>query len=157
MIFGDTLQVAITGGGPQQPTTVALLDISKGSIDQIRSSCSVPVPSEYFSVPEPVEFPTDGGTTAHAFYYKPTNPEFVAPDGEQPPLLVKLHGGPTAGTSTTFRMDIAYWTSRGCLQPWPARNLDCDVCRFAVLDVDYGVHVFSRFRNGCAWFLYISQ
>jgi len=40
----------------------------------------------------------------------------------KPPLLVKTHGGPTARTSTTFRLDIQFWTSRG----------------FAVLDVDYG-------------------
>jgi dipeptidyl aminopeptidase/acylaminoacyl peptidase len=40
----------------------------------------------------------------------------------KPPLLVKAHGGPTSSTSTTFRLDIQYWTTR----------------RFGVLDVDYG-------------------
>lgn len=34
----------------------------------------------------------------------------------------QAHGGPTSRTSTTFRLDIQYWTSRG----------------FAILDVDYG-------------------
>ena len=32
-----------------------------------------------FSAPEPVEFPTSGGRTAHALLYRPTNPEVVGP------------------------------------------------------------------------------
>ena len=43
-----------------------------------------------------IEFPTEGGKTAHAFYYPPTNPDLRGPTGEQPPLVVKCHGGPTA-------------------------------------------------------------
>ena len=29
---------------------------------------------------QPIEFPTDGGLTAHAFYYPPANRDFVGPD-----------------------------------------------------------------------------
>ena len=38
--------------------------------------------------PRAIEFPTAGGETAHAFYYPPTNPDFAAPEGELPPLIV---------------------------------------------------------------------
>jgi hypothetical protein len=31
----------------------------------------------------------------HALYYPPTNPEFAAPEGK-PPLIVLAHGGPTS-------------------------------------------------------------
>ena len=41
---------------------------------------------------------------------------------ERPPLLVKVHGGPTAACSSNFNALIQYWTSRG----------------FAILDVNYG-------------------
>jgi dipeptidyl aminopeptidase/acylaminoacyl peptidase len=41
---------------------------------------------------------------------------------ERPPLLVKVHGGPTAACSSNLNVLIQYWTSRG----------------FAVLDVNYG-------------------
>jgi dipeptidyl aminopeptidase/acylaminoacyl peptidase len=76
----------------------------------------------YVSAPRPVEFPTEGGLTAHALYYPPTNPDYVAPADERPPLIVVSHGGPTAATSPVLNYGIQFWTSRG----------------FAVVDVDYG-------------------
>jgi dipeptidyl aminopeptidase/acylaminoacyl peptidase len=60
--------------------------------------------------------------TAHGYFYRPTNSDYQAPAGEQPPLLVNIHGGPTGATSSAFDTTVQYWTSRG----------------FAVLDVDYG-------------------
>jgi len=76
---------------------------------------------EYLSRPEPIEFPTAGGRTAHALFYPPRNPVFVAPNGERPPLVVMSHGGPTSATSTALRLNIQFYTSRG----------------IAVLDVNY--------------------
>lgn len=37
----------------------------------------------------------------------------MAPPGEAPPLLVKIHGGPTSQAGTAFSLAIQYWTSRG--------------------------------------------
>lgn len=74
------------------------------------------------SSPKCLKFPSDaqvGLGFAYGYYYHPTN---MASADLKPPLLVKAHGGPTSSTSTTFRLDIQYWTSRG----------------FAILDVDYG-------------------
>jgi dipeptidyl aminopeptidase/acylaminoacyl peptidase len=79
----------------------------------------------WFSCPEHMTFPTeDGGTgidVAHALVYPPTNPEASAPEGEKPPLLVVVHGGPTAAASSVLDLSVQYWTSRG----------------FCVADVDY--------------------
>lgn len=75
----------------------------------------------YISVPKPIEFPTASGEIAHGYHYSPTNPRFVAPEGTAPPLLVRVHGGPTACAGATLSLGMQYWTSRG----------------FAVLDVDY--------------------
>ncbi len=75
----------------------------------------------WFSVPEPIEFPTGGGGTAHALYYPPTNPDAEGPEGEQPPLLVMIHGGPTSAARPLLAVGKQYWTSRG----------------FAVVDVNY--------------------
>jgi len=69
-----------------------------------------------------IEFPTEGGQTAHAFYYAPTNCDFQGPDDETPPLLVRSHGGPTSAAKRDFNLGIQYWTSRG----------------FALVDVNYG-------------------
>ncbi len=74
------------------------------------------------SAPRAIEFPTDGGLTAHAFFYPPANEDFVGPAGERPPLIVMSHGGPTSAVSAEFDLAMQYWTSRG----------------FAVVDVNYG-------------------
>jgi dipeptidyl aminopeptidase/acylaminoacyl peptidase len=81
----------------------------------------LPVGPEWFSVPEPVAFPTGGGATAHALLYRPTNPLVRAPEGERPLLLVLIHGGPTSAARPMLKLATQYWTSRG----------------FAVVDVNY--------------------
>jgi dipeptidyl aminopeptidase/acylaminoacyl peptidase len=75
----------------------------------------------WFSTPEPVDFATGDGVTAHALLYRPTNPEVEGPPGERPPLVVMIHGGPTAAARPMLRLSTQYWTSRG----------------FAVVDVNY--------------------
>ncbi|MEY4581238.1 MAG: hypothetical protein RL701_5941, partial [Pseudomonadota bacterium] len=71
--------------------------------------------------PEAVSFPTSHDESAHGFFYAPKNQHFAAPANTQPPLIVLVHGGPTAGTAATFNPTIQYFTTRG----------------FAVLDVNY--------------------
>ena len=73
------------------------------------------------SMPEPLTFPTSQGDVAHGLFYPPSNPGFVGPPGEKPPLVVIVHGGPTAATSAIWNPIIQFWTTRG----------------LAVLDVDY--------------------
>ncbi|KAA0233241.1 MAG: hypothetical protein JJLCMIEE_02342 [Acidimicrobiales bacterium] len=75
----------------------------------------------WFSSPEPIAFPTGGGRTAHAMFYRPTNPDVAGPAAEQPPLLVLIHGGPTSQARVMLSLGLQYWTSRG----------------FAVVDVNY--------------------
>ena len=91
-----------------------------------RSRCSCPratsvSPTSGSREPEPITFPTAGGQTAHALLYRPANPDAAAPDGERPPLLVMIHGGPTAAARPCSSCRASYWTSRG----------------FAVVDVNY--------------------
>jgi dipeptidyl aminopeptidase/acylaminoacyl peptidase len=114
--------VAFIGGSPDEPASVVWLDLQSGEQTVLRRSNQMSVDPDYLSRPQAVEFQTEHGLTAHAFYYPPANCEFVAPKGERPPLLVKAHGGPTGSTSPVLNMAIQFWTSRG----------------FAVLDVNYG-------------------
>jgi dipeptidyl aminopeptidase/acylaminoacyl peptidase len=94
---------------------------SIGEPEILRSPRDVGLDPVWFSVPEPISFPTTGGATAHALFYPPTNPDAVAPPGDKPPLLVMIHGGPTSAARPMLRLSIQYWTSRG----------------FAVVDVNY--------------------
>ena len=90
--------------------------------DVIRRGRPAPIDPQYVSRPEALVFPTEGGLTAHANYYAPVNPDFSAPAGELPPLLVIVHGGPTSSHLAILDLDVQYWTSRG----------------IAVVDVNYG-------------------
>ena len=85
-------------GSPTEPESLIEIDLATGKSQVIRRSSPIEPDAGYTSVPEAIEFPTDGGKTAHAFYYPPTNRDFRGPDGEAPPLLVLIHGGPTSAT-----------------------------------------------------------
>lgn len=110
-----------TAASPTEFSAIVRIDLDSGDHQVLRQSCSLDLDTGYYSVPEPISFATAGGDIAHAFYYPPTNRDYSAPAGELPPLLVELHGGPTAATHATLRLSLQFWTSRG----------------FAVLDVNY--------------------
>ena len=67
----------------------------------------------YLSEPTTIEFPTTDGMTAFMNYYPPANKDFKMPSNVLPPLLVKIHGGPTSQASTALNILYQYWCSRG--------------------------------------------
>lgn len=114
--------VVFIGSSPRVASQVARLNLATNTIDVLRRSSEAEVEAGYLSVPEEIEFPTEAGQVAYAYFYRPKNRGYVAPTGTLPPLLVISHGGPTSSTSTSLNFTIQFWTSRG----------------FAVLDVNYG-------------------
>ena len=114
-------QVVFLAGSPTEPLSVIRMDLESGRREVLRRSTTLSIDPEYLSQPEPIEFPTAGGQRAHALFYSPRNPMFVAPEGDRPPLVVMIHGGPTSATTTALRLNIQFYTSRG----------------IAVLDVNY--------------------
>ncbi|PWT80925.1 MAG: peptidase [Blastocatellia bacterium] len=123
----DTLAATSTylvtiGGSATDADAVVLISLVTGAVERLRAASAVEPTGGFYSIAEAVEFPTDGGRTAHAFYYGPRNHDFLAEDDDLPPLLVISHGGPTAATQTRLNLEVQYWTSRG----------------FAVVDVNYG-------------------
>ncbi|MBN1230937.1 MAG: S9 family peptidase [Anaerolineales bacterium] len=107
---------------PTELDAVLLIDPIKNKAHVIKTKGMIDLDSGYFSMPQPVSFPTGNGEMAYGIFYPPTNPKFEAPEGTLPPLLVKSHSGPTAMTSVNLSLTFQYWTTRG----------------FAVLDVNYG-------------------
>lgn len=103
----------VTGRGTQLVYAPALTQLDPHFISRARS----------------ISFTTGDNQQAHGYFYAPMNPNYVAPHDTRPPLIVMLHGGPTAQASLAYRSDIQYWTSRG----------------FAVLDLNYrGSSGFGR-------------
>jgi len=112
-------------GSSSLPGSIAVLNLDTGATDVLKSATAIhsdPEMTKYFSSAEPVEFPTAQDRTAFGLYYPAFNPDYAAPEGEKPPLLVRVHGGPTSAASSTLNLGIQFWTSRGV----------------AVLDVNYG-------------------
>ncbi len=109
-------------GRPDAPAAIVLLNPENGRVSELGLAGELPVDPAYLAVPESITCPSETGAITHAFYYPPTNPDFRAPSGEAPPLIVKSHGGPTGSTSAELRLSTQFWTSRG----------------FALCDVNYG-------------------
>jgi len=125
-VVATTLAVAAgrvwtVAAGGTEPAAIIVIDPATGKEQVIRSSFSVDLDRRYVSRPEAITFPTTGGAIAHAYYYAPVNPDFVAPAGELPPLVVWSHGGPTGATSPGLSLGRQFWTTRG----------------FALVDVNY--------------------
>jgi dipeptidyl aminopeptidase/acylaminoacyl peptidase len=116
-----TEAVMIAGALDQTPAVIAV-NIATGTHRVLRRPAPETLPAGLLSPAQAIEFPTAHDRSAHAFFYPPTNPNFHAPAEERPPLLVKVHGGPTSASRSTLDLGIQYWTSRG----------------FAVVDVNYG-------------------
>jgi dipeptidyl aminopeptidase/acylaminoacyl peptidase len=112
----------VLAGSAVEPASLVEIVLPSGEATVIKQSQPSLVERGYLSEPEAIEFPTENGLTAHALYYPPANRDFSAPAGELPPLMVAIHGGPTASCSSVLNYGKQYWTSRG----------------FAVVDVNYG-------------------
>lgn len=118
----DSNKVVFLAGSTTEPNAIVKLDLNRNQISVLRKSSELKIDSGYISEPQTIAFPTTDGNIAYGFYYPPKNKDYIAPEGELPPLKVKSHGGPTAAASSNFNLSIQYWTSRG----------------IGVLDVNYG-------------------
>ncbi|MFO7662043.1 MAG: prolyl oligopeptidase family serine peptidase [Chloroflexota bacterium] len=111
-----------SGASPTLAPAIIRVDLETLEWSVLRRSTELEIDSGYLSVAQAIEFPTTDGLTAYGYYYSPHNRDFMAPEGERPPLIVTSHGGPTSGTNDFLSLSRQYWTSRG----------------FAILDVNYG-------------------
>lgn len=92
-----------------------------GPFTTIRRSRDEGLDPAYASTAQPWTWANSGGDEVHGVFLPPTHPDATGPDGELPPLLVFVHGGPTSRTEAGLQLHRAFWTTRG----------------FAVLDVNY--------------------
>lgn len=114
--------VAVDASRADAPADILLVHLPTGGTRAAAGERTSPVPEGLGALPEPVSWTSTDGATAHGFLYRPVNPQVDAPEGDLPPLIVTLHGGPTACAVPGLSAARTFWTSRG----------------FAVLDVNYG-------------------
>lgn len=114
----------VTGvaGSATRPWTVVRYDTATGKLEELRHQLDDPPDPGYLPKPEPVELTGPYGRPVHAYVYRPANPTARGPEGEPPPFVAFVHGGPTGRTQPVLNLEIAYFTSRG----------------IGVIDVNYG-------------------
>ncbi|MFD5226894.1 prolyl oligopeptidase family serine peptidase [Microbacterium sp. NPDC058342] len=112
-------RVLISGSGADVDKGLWLVDSASGEVTAVRGGA--PVDADWIPLARPVTFDGLHGPV-HAFDYPPTHPDAEAGEGELPPYIVMVHGGPTSHVSGAASTAYAYWTSRG----------------IGVLDVNYG-------------------
>jgi dipeptidyl aminopeptidase/acylaminoacyl peptidase len=114
--------ITTVAGGPRTPWSV-LRVVAGGEVELMKKrSESVPDPA-YLPDARPVRLSDDrSGGVVHAIVYPPASPGAAGPDGELPPFIVHVHGGPTAHSFPVLSLEKAFFTSRG----------------IGIIDVNYG-------------------
>jgi len=113
--------VVAIAASPVDPPAVVRLDLATGRFVRLRVSRELTIGVAHLARPEAIEFATTGGEVAHALFYPPASADYEGPEGERPPLIVTIHGGPTSSAASVLNLAVQFWTNRG----------------FAVADVDY--------------------
>ncbi|KAF9475582.1 alpha/beta-hydrolase [Pholiota conissans] len=101
------------------------LNISVLKSTHVANSSGATLPADIISEPQPITLtisPKDD--PLYVVYYPPHNPKYSGSNvqGEKPPCIVNVHGGPTGYTTQALSWGKQYFTSRG----------------WAWLDVNYG-------------------
>jgi dipeptidyl aminopeptidase/acylaminoacyl peptidase len=96
------------------------IDLLTWQVSKVVTSIEAPVDASYFPKPHEISAVRSDGRKVFAILHAAHHPDFEP--SEKPPLMVVVHGGPTANSSATLSMKYAYFTSRG----------------ISVVDVNYG-------------------
>ena len=109
-------EMALIASGGRQPHRILTFQPGMEQIVVRRSTPEELSPSEYV---EPQHLTWQGlyGENVHGLYYPPH--QKGDPEGEPPPLLILIHGGPTSQRVADFQIKVQFFTSRGyaVLQP----------------------------------------
>lgn len=107
------------GGGATVVSELVEVDLATLKASTVFST-KPPIEAKYFPNPHEVTATRPDGRKVYAILHPATHPDFEP--SEKTPLMVVVHGGPTAHAASTLSMNYAYFTSRG----------------IAVVDVNYG-------------------
>jgi dipeptidyl aminopeptidase/acylaminoacyl peptidase len=120
-LSADGMSILGIAGGPATPLSVIRVDVATGKVAVLCQEIEAP-DAAYLPVPRQVLLEGRFGRTVHALVYPPANPDATGPEGELPPYVVWVHGGPTAHVVPLLDIEKAYFTSRG----------------IGIVDVNYG-------------------
>ncbi|PHH82211.1 hypothetical protein CDD82_6698 [Ophiocordyceps australis] len=106
----------VVGGGTMSSPAVWKIDLHKPStIKALRKATEHHFPTSLFSTPELINMepktPKEQGI--RGFLWMPHNPDYTAAPDELPPLIIRVHGGPTDVKGCGVDLRTQYFTTRG--------------------------------------------
>jgi acetyl esterase/lipase len=121
-LHGEGHTAAVIASGPHIPPRIILLPLpsaTEPAADEPAEPAAPQVPllwlrsaadphSLYLRPVQPIAWQGEDGETVYGIFYGQTTP-----DGELPPLLVHVHGGPTSQARLTYSAEMQYWATRG--------------------------------------------
>lgn len=116
--------ISCIASGGRIPTRVITIphmpeDPTGGIVRVVRRSTAEYLPKSAYSEPQAITWTGEDGENIHGIFLPPRNEEYQATG--KPPLIVKIHGGPTSQRYLQFDMADQYFATRG----------------YAVLEVNY--------------------
>jgi dipeptidyl aminopeptidase/acylaminoacyl peptidase len=102
-------QLAFIASSPSTPTCLIRWDGQR--LQVVARSESESIDPAYLPQPQAIEWTTTDGDLVHGIYYPVSNPEYLS--SGLPPVIVNIHGGPTAGVPIAYAAETSYFTSRG--------------------------------------------
>lgn len=94
----------------ETPTINVIVDDDRDEEWVRRRSGSEMLTARYADA-EAISWTGHDGDPVYGLYYAPTSPDFESAGA--PPLIVKVHGGPTSQTRMNFSVEAQFYTSRG--------------------------------------------
>jgi len=106
--LGDRL--AVIWGRSDQPTCLATLNVASGEMAIVGHGASAGFEAGGTSRPEAVTWTSSDGATVHGLLYLPSD---RPADAGPPPVIVRVHGGPTGFVEAGFDARTSYYLDRG--------------------------------------------
>ncbi len=113
-VEGD--RIALLASGPHIPPQVLDVRVDPRSPDRatvrvVRRSGAEDIPALALSAPQAMDWMAEGGDAVHGIYYPPAS-ETAFCNGA-PPLIVRVHGGPTGQNRLGYDAQAQFFATRG--------------------------------------------
>ncbi|PWH06091.1 dipeptidyl aminopeptidase [Brachybacterium endophyticum] len=112
--------LALLGASPARFPAVYIARLEGGydaprmaELELVRSSRDDAPDPDVLPTAEEIEVPLEDGGAVHAIWFAPRRSGIQGPADELPPVIARVHGGPTSVVPPVLSLPVAYYTSRG--------------------------------------------
>ena len=139
-------KIAVIWSRADRPTRLLTLDPERGAVTDVASGAPAGFEAAGTELPEAISWSTPDGATAHGLFSRPSG-------AERPPLIVRVHGGPTGHVEAGFDARTSYYLDRGwaVLQVNYRGSTGYGRAYHQALRASWGVHDVLDTVSGARW------